>query len=183
MLRELRLLVVEDSEDDAYLVDRILRRHGFSTVIRRVETAETMRKALQDEEFDLIISDYIMPQFTAMGALKVYHESGIDIPFIVISGSIGEDVAVEAMRQGVHDYMMKENLTRLGVTVDRELRDAQVRKERQRMAEGLSHRLRSLLLEARESQDLETMRQKMDAALQVIDELQPRLLRRKSSEA
>lgn len=150
---EIHVLIVEDSEDDAYLVERQLRRQGISAACRRVDTAHDMRAALAEGYWDLIVSDYLLPEFNAIGAMQVYRESGLDIPFIVVSGSIGEQVAVEAMKNGVHDYMMKENLSRLGVTVERELREARNRREKRELSEGLSTRLRELLLAIKRSSE------------------------------
>lgn len=143
--RSLRVLIVEDSEDDAYLIERQLRLHGYQTLCRRVQTAGDMKQALTEGAWDLIVSDYLLPSFNALGAIQIYKESGLDVPFIVISGSIGEEVAVETMKQGVHDYLMKDNLTRLPVTIDRELREAGVRRERQHLAEGLSEAVDAVL--------------------------------------
>jgi PAS domain S-box-containing protein len=127
----LRLLLVEDSEDDATLVLLELRRAGFVPVATRVETAEAMSAALRAESWDLILADYKLPSFSGLEALDLYHESGLDIPFLLVSGTIGEELAVEAMRAGAHDYLLKGNLTRLGPAITRELREAQVRRERQ----------------------------------------------------
>jgi len=126
----LRLLLVEDSEDDATLVLLELRRAGFVPVATRVETAEAMSTALRAQPWDLILADYNLPTFTGLAALDLYHESGLDIPFLIVSGTIGEELAVEAMRAGAHDYLLKGNLTRLGPAITRELREAQVRRER-----------------------------------------------------
>lgn len=149
----IRTLIVEDSEDDAYLVERVLRQHGFKPECQRVDTYEAMRGALTASGWDLIISDYLMPEFNALGAMQLYRELGLDIPFIVVSGSIGEDVAVEAMKNGVHDYLMKDNLSRLAVTVERELREAKNRCERRALSEGLSSTLREAILTIRRNNE------------------------------
>lgn len=122
------VLLAEDSDDDAELVLNELRRQKFEVRSTRVMTAATFRDALNSEVFDVILSDYVMPGFLATDALELLHESKQDIPLIVISGTIGEDVAVEAMRLGAADYLLKQNLTRLGATVDREIREAKVRR-------------------------------------------------------
>ena len=127
MSTSIRLLVVEDSEDDAALLLRELRREGYEPIIERVDTAEAMNAALERQEWDIVISDHQMPQFSAPEALKLLQQSGQDLPFIIVSGAIGEDVAVEAMRAGAHDCVMKDNLSRLAPAVDRELREAEVR--------------------------------------------------------
>lgn len=126
----LTLLIVEDSEDDALLVLRELRRSGFELTWERVETAETLRTALRNCSWDAIISDYRLPGFDARGALKVLQDSQLDLPFIVVSGTIGEELAVALMKAGAHDYLMKDNLTRLAEAVRREVRESLIRAER-----------------------------------------------------
>ena len=131
----LRLLLIEDSEDDASLVVRTLRRGGYDLTYERVETAEAMRDALARHPWDLVISDYSMPQFTGPAALGLLHEIGIDLPFIIVSGTIGEETAVVAMKAGAHDFLMKGQLTRLIPAVARELREAADRRERRQADE------------------------------------------------
>jgi PAS domain S-box-containing protein len=126
----LRLLVIEDSEDDVLLLTRELKRAGYEPVFERVETAAGMRKALQRGDWDIIVSDYIMPRFSGLAALEVLKKSGIDVPFIIVSGKIGEDIAVGAMRAGAHDYIVKGNLARLVPAVERELREVEIRRKR-----------------------------------------------------
>ena len=126
-----RVLIVEDSEDDALLVLRELRKGGCDpAVFERVDTEEEMRARLRDHPWDLIIADFVMPRFSALAALDVLKENGLDLPFIVVSGTIGEETAVGAMKAGAHDYIMKDNLKRLIPAIERELREAEVRKER-----------------------------------------------------
>ncbi len=129
MGRPLRILIVEDSEDDTRLLLRELRRGGFETAWQRVETADGMNAALAREKWDLIVADYTMPQFTGLGALNLMRDRNLDLPFIIVSGRIGEDVAVEAMRAGAHDYVLKDNLTRLNAAIERELCEAEIRQE------------------------------------------------------
>ncbi|HEY9851711.1 MAG TPA: EAL domain-containing protein [Leptolyngbyaceae cyanobacterium] len=131
MSRLLRVLLIEDSEDDALLVLQQLQQGGYTLQVKRVETALAMKAALQ-ETWDIVIADYSLPQFNGLAALKLVQETGQDLPFIIVSGHIGEELAVAAMKAGVHDYVMKNNLTRLLVAVERELREASVRQERQR---------------------------------------------------
>jgi PAS domain S-box-containing protein len=133
----LRVLIIEDSEDDAALLERELRRGGFEPLSKRVETAEAMSAELEGQEWDIVISDYVMPKFGGLEALGVLKESGLDLPFIIMSGKIGEETAVEAMRAGVHDYFMKDNLTRLIPAIRRELQEAVVRTERKRAEDAL----------------------------------------------
>lgn len=127
-LRALRLLLVEDREDDADLIVRDLRRAGYDVHVHRVETADDMRRELTGHEWDVVISDYSMPQFSAPAALQVLHESGIDLPFIITSGTIGEETAVAALRAGAHDFMLKSRLARLAPAIEREMGDAAARR-------------------------------------------------------
>lgn len=133
----LRVLIVEDMEDDAVLVAHELRRGGFEPTWERVETDEQMGAALDRQTWDVIISDYKLPRFSAPAALDVAKQSGKDIPFIVVSGTIGEEAAVTMMRAGAHDYVMKDHLTRLPEAVRREIGDAHIRAERKRAEEAL----------------------------------------------
>jgi len=130
MNKPLSCLLVEDSEDDALLVLRQLR--GAYTVTSE-ETAEAMRAALGRQNWDIVISDYSMPHFSGLAALELLQASGMDLPFIIVSGTIGEEVAVEAMKAGAHDYIMKGKLARLVPAVERELIEAAMRRDRQRM--------------------------------------------------
>lgn len=131
MSQPLNVLIVEDSEADAMLVLRELRRGGFSPIWERVETAQELSVALNRCSWDVILSDYRLPGFNAPAALEIVKQSQKDLPFILISGIIGEVSAVEMMKAGAHDYVMKDNLNRLPEAVRREMRDAQVRAERQ----------------------------------------------------
>ncbi len=123
MKNQLKVLIVEDSGDDVMLLVRELRRGGYDAVYKRVDTPEDMRVALKGRDWDVVLSDFRMPRFDAPGALKVLKESGQDVPFIVISGTVGEDVAVETMRLGANDYIMKSNLVRLVPAIRRELQE------------------------------------------------------------
>jgi two-component system, NarL family, sensor histidine kinase UhpB len=126
----LRVLVVEDSENDAELMLWELRRGGYEPKACRVETAEAMDVALDQQQWDIIISDYVMPAFSGLDALKVFKKRGLDIPFIILSGHIGEDIAVAAMKAGADDYIMKDAMARLVPAVARELREAATRQAR-----------------------------------------------------
>src|SRR5713226_318206 len=130
MGKTLRVLNVEDSEQDMALIARHLQRAGYDLISDRVETAETMKGALESQEWDVILCDYSMPQFDALAALALVKEMNLDIPFIIISGTIGESVAVEAMRAGAQDYLMKDALARLAPSIERELEEAQNRRAR-----------------------------------------------------
>src|SRR5688572_25409652 len=141
-MRNLNLLLVEDSEDDADLMLLELRRGGYhfgekNGNVLRVDNAEDMKAALDRRKWDLIISDYVMPQFSGPAAMKLLHESGYDIPIIIVSGHIGEDIAVSAMKSGANDYVMKDRLARLVPAVERELREAEVRRARKAADEAL----------------------------------------------
>ena len=133
----LRVLVVEDWEDDAVLIARALRRGGYDLTFERVDTAAAMRAALAQGEWDVVIADYAMPRFNGLDALTLLQESGRDLPFIIVSGTIGEETAVAAMRAGAHDYVMKDNLTRLVPAVRRELQEARVRQARRQAETAL----------------------------------------------
>jgi PAS domain S-box-containing protein len=125
-----RLLLVEDSEHDALLILAELRRCGFEPLTTRVENAEEFQRALTAATWDLILADYNLPSFSGLEALDIFQRSGRDIPFLLVSGTVGEEVAVTAMRAGANDYVLKDNLTRLGPAVTRELRDCEVRRGR-----------------------------------------------------
>ena len=132
MQNSMRLLIVEDSEDDAALLLLLLRQAGFEINSERVDSAGALARAL-NENWDIIISDHSMPHFSGTEALKTVRARDADVPFIFVSGTIGEDVATDAMRTGAQDYVMKTNLKRLVPAVQRELRDAGERKERRRL--------------------------------------------------
>jgi two-component system, NarL family, sensor histidine kinase UhpB len=128
--RPLQILVVEDSEDDALLLQLAVERSGVRCACRRVERAQEMAEALEDQEWDAIVADYVMPNFDGLAALALVKERGLDVPFIIVSGHITEDTAVAAMKAGAHDYVMKDKLARLAPAIAREVRDAEVRRAR-----------------------------------------------------
>lgn len=134
----LNVLIVEDSEFDAQIMANLIRKGGQNVVSRRVDTAETFRAALQEQAWDVILADYNLPVFSAPEALTLLQESGLDIPFLIVSGGIGEATAVAAMKAGAHDYLMKGNLQRLAPAVDRELREAALRAERREAIKALA---------------------------------------------
>ena len=136
MKKPLRLLLVEDSDLDTAHLLLELRRGGFEPDVHRVESAEEFDAALRESGWDVIICDYHLPRFSAPEALDRYRFAAIDIPFIVVSGAIGEETAVDLMRAGAHDYLLKHRLTRLAAAVDRELHQAEARSA-QRRAESL----------------------------------------------
>lgn len=147
MSTPLRVLIVEDNEDDAELLQLNLRRGGFDPVCERVEAPETMRNALQ-RSWDVIISDWAMPRFSAQGAMAVLQESGLDLPFLIVSGTVGEEAAVTAMHAGAHDFMAKGRMSRLIPAIQREMREAAVRAER-----------RTIERQLRQTQKMEAMGQ------------------------
>jgi DNA-binding NtrC family response regulator len=124
----LRVLVVEDSENDTELLVHELRRTGRDVVWERVDTFGQMKAALEREPWDLVVSDYSMPHFSAPAALELLKETGLDLPFLVISGTVGEELAVQSMKAGAHDYLSKDSLTRLVPAVERELERAAERR-------------------------------------------------------
>ena len=135
-MNPLKVLIVEDSERDTALLLIELQKAGYAPLYKRVDTAVEMRSALDAEPWDVVISDHVMPTFSSFAALRLLHSKDIDLPFIIVSGQIGEDAAVEAMKAGANDYVMKGNLKRLVPAIQREIRDAQIRRERlQREAE------------------------------------------------
>ncbi|MEW6657098.1 MAG: response regulator [Thermodesulfobacteriota bacterium] len=136
MSRPIKILLVEDSEDDARLLARQLRQGGYQPDFLRVETAAAMEAALANGMWDLVISDYSLPHFSGLAALKLLQEKGPDLPFIIVSGKIGEETAVAAMKAGAHDYLMKNNLARLIPAIDRELKEAASRRERRHAEEA-----------------------------------------------
>ena len=147
MGKHLRVLIVEDSEEDAMLLLDELRQGGYEPAFERVDTPEEMDRALArsfEEEWDIVIADYVMPKFSGLAALQLLKAKGIDLPFIMVSGKIGEEVAVETMKAGVHDYVLKNNLTRLVPAVRRELQDAEVRRQRRRLEEERARLLEQL---------------------------------------
>ena len=137
MSSELAVLLIEDSEDDAVLLLRALRKGGHDPVFQRVDTMSGMKQALETGIWDVVIADYSLPHFSGLEALRMVKEKGLDLPFIIVSGAIGENVAVAAMRAGAHDYIMKANLARLAPAIERELQEAALRREHRRSEEAL----------------------------------------------
>jgi two-component system response regulator len=138
MSSDIRVLQIEDSPDDAELMLRLLKKAGFLVYSERIETAAEMRRLLARQQWDVIVADYRLPNFDAPAALSVLQETGKDIPFIVVSGAIGEDVAVEMMRSGAHDYLLKDRLERLAPAVEREIHAARIRRQHRQAQEDRS---------------------------------------------
>ncbi|HEY8417041.1 MAG TPA: hybrid sensor histidine kinase/response regulator, partial [Limnochordales bacterium] len=182
MAKTLRILLVEDSEDDLHLVVRKLTRSGYAPVYRQVYTETALRSALQEDRWDVVVCDYALPGFRAEDALKAVQEADPDTPFIVVSGRIGEETAVAMMRAGAHDYLMKDNLCRLVPAIERELREAEVRRRRRRAEEELraanaakdrflatlSHELRNPLAAISASLDALRLRAAGDPAMERV---------------
>ncbi|MCL5025759.1 MAG: HD domain-containing protein [Chloroflexi bacterium] len=137
MSEPLRVLIVEDSEDDALLLLRELKCGGYDPTFERVDAPAAMSEALDRQAWDIVLADFVMPRFSGLAALTLLKEKGLDLPFIIVSGKIGEDLAVEAMRSGAQDYLVKGKLGRLIPAVERELRDAASRRERRRAEDEL----------------------------------------------
>ncbi len=144
----LRVLLVEDNDDDAALVERTIRKSGWNIELRRVETAASFQAAINEHPWDVVLSDFHLPSFDAFSALRIAQASKSDAPFIIVSGTVGEDSAVAAMKAGAHDYVMKSNLTRLVPAVEREIQEAANRRER-----------RSLEVQLRQAQKLDAIGQ------------------------
>ena len=144
MLGPLRVLIVEDSVDDTLLIAAELQRGGLDPVYERVETAASLHAALEVHPWDLIICDYSMPQLAGPAALAIYQQKGLDIPFISVSGTVGEETVAEMIKAGAHDYVLKSHLARLVPAVKRELRAAQERRDR-RQTEAISAYLASIV--------------------------------------
>jgi hypothetical protein len=135
----LQLLLIEDSEDDALLTRLELARSGYAVRMERVETSDALIACLARQTWDVVISDYTMPRLNGMAALRLVRERDADIPFIFVSGTIGEDVAVAAMKTGAQDYILKGQLKRLVPAVERELRDVAERRQRRMAEAALAH--------------------------------------------
>ena len=123
----LRVLMVEAPEDDAISIARVLQRSGYDPMFEQVDTPDAFSAALARQPWDIIIADYSTPHFGELDALTLWKESGLDLPFILVSDNISEDVVMTAIKAGAHDCVMKDNLARLGIAVQRELREAEVR--------------------------------------------------------
>ncbi|QLF94061.1 EAL domain-containing protein [Pseudomonas sp. ABC1] len=139
----LRALMVEDSEDDALLVQEVLRAGGYDLHALRVDTEDDLLQALHGDAWDIVLADYCLPAFSAEGTLRVLRESGRDIPAIVVSGTVGEDVAVETIKLGADDYLLKQNLTRLVSAVRHTLDVAEGRRQQRRL-----ERMKTIILDS-----------------------------------
>ena len=137
--KPLTVLIVEDSEDDTILLTRHLQKGGYQPEVTRVTSAPAIKNALESRRWDIVISDHNIPGLSSAAVLELVQASGIDVPFIIVSGSIGEDIAVQAMKTGAHDYIMKDNLARLVPAIERELREAEHRQQHKKAQEVIQH--------------------------------------------
>jgi signal transduction histidine kinase len=167
----LNVLIVEDSEYDVKMLLHELRRGGYTVTYECVETPEQMSASLKNKQWDIILSDYSMPEFDGLSALHLIQDLKLDIPFIIVSGSIGEELAVEAMKAGAHDYLMKENLSRLVPAVARELREAEIRRERREAEKALQRAYEELEMRVeKRTLELATTNQKLQEAINARDQ-------------
>ena len=137
MKQKLFVLIIEDSQEDTELTVNLLKKAGYDVSYQRVDTPDGFKTALSNQNWDLILSDYAMPSFDIPSAIAIFKKSGVDIPFVVISGAIGEDKAVEMIKAGARDYLLKDNMIRFTSVVERELLEARVRKELVKVNEKL----------------------------------------------
>jgi len=180
MKRTLRLLLIEDSEDDAQLLLANLRQGGFEPIWRRVETAAELAAALC-EEWEVVVSDYLLPGFDGISALRCVQSTGRDLPFLLVSGAVGEELAVTAMKDGAHDFLLKDRLSRLAPAVERELREAGVRRQRAQATAALQRerdQLEARVLECTaELSELNHALQEQIAHRRAAEEARQKLLR------
>ena len=137
MARRLRVLIVEDSEEDATLLCEALRGAGYEPAATRVDTAAGMEAALAGEAWDVILADFSLPGFSALDALGIVRDRALELPFILVSGTMGDEKAAGIIKAGAHDYLLKDRLSRLGFAVEREIREAAARRERRQAVRAL----------------------------------------------
>ena len=136
----LHALIVEDSEDDTHLLlDGLERAGAYEITHQRVETAEALRAALDQKSWDVLFCDFTMPNFSGRAALEIVKKRDLDLPFIFVSGTLGEDVAVQAMKEGAHDYVMKNNFARLIPALERGLGEANIRRQHRQAEHDSAH--------------------------------------------
>jgi signal transduction histidine kinase len=186
----IKVLIVEDSEDDMQLVLRELRKADYELVFKRVETAEEMSLAFDEQSWDIVLCDYKLPHFSALQALMLAKAKALDVPFIIVSGTIGEETAVDALKSGAQNYVMKENLTRLVPAVERELIDAAMRnqlsealKVKREFLGSVSHELKTPIAIAKEGASLllegslGSINQKQEEVLKLMQKNLDRLIK------
>lgn len=175
--RALRVLIIEDSENDALLLITALERGGFECSSQRVQARPELEQALKHREWDLILADHSLPSFSAPEALKLVKAEGLDIPFIIVSGNIDESTAVSAMMAGAHDYVMKDRLARLVAAVERELREALLRRMQRKYEEDLRQARDELELRVEErTADLMRAKEQLERVLEERRRLEIELL-------
>ena len=150
MSKEVRILLIEDSEDDALLIERVLKKGGLESTLERVSNAVEINRALEDHVWDAVLCDYMMPEFSIKDAMKEIELRGLDLPFIIVSGTISDEIAVEMMQAGAHDYLTKNNLSRLVPAIRREISEAEQRRKRKEAEQALreSERKHRMLVES-----------------------------------
>ncbi|MFA5321325.1 MAG: PAS domain S-box protein [Smithella sp.] len=134
--QSLRVLIIEDSEDDALLLIRELQKGRYNPLYERVETPAAMKKSLKEKQWDIILCDYTLPAFTAPSAIAVLKEANVDVPIIIVSGTMGEENAIDCMRSGARDYILKRNMSRLCPAIARELAQAEVSNKQKKAEEA-----------------------------------------------
>jgi len=135
--KKIKILIVEDSEDDAILLIRWIKKDGLDPIYKRIDSLKAMKAALNKEEWNIILSDYSLSKFNALDALNLLIKNNYEIPFIIVSGTVGEDIAVKTMKKGANDYLMKDNLARLVPSIKRELQEIEIKRERREAIGGL----------------------------------------------
>lgn len=183
MSRPLRVLLIEDSDDDEALILRELKLGGFSPQSRRVQNRDELRRALGEQSFDIILCDYSLPELNAQQAFALLRELELDVPFIIVSGTIGEEKAVECIRAGVQDFILKDRLGRLPYAVERELAETALRSEQARLTEQLQRtqetlqrgeKLRALgQMAAGIAHDLKNLLSPLSMRLELLDPARP----------
>ncbi|MFW9960351.1 MAG: ATP-binding protein [Candidatus Thorarchaeota archaeon] len=150
MSKNIRLLLIEDNEDDAVLLERAIRKSGYNIELTRICTSKELDRALHDEQWDAVLCDYMMPNFSVRDAMDIIRKKGLDLPFIIVSGTISDETAVEMMKAGAHDYLTKNNLSRLIPALDREINEADQRRKRHEAEDRLreSERKHRMLVES-----------------------------------
>ena len=168
MRKLLRALLIEDSEDDSQLILHELKKHGYEVEFTRVETGEKLLSALMSQAWDVVLCDFSLPKFNAPQALSLIQAGGHDLPFIIISGTIGEEAAVECLKAGAHDFIIKGNLARLAPAIERELRDTKIRHEHNQREHELEA-IAAISMALRKANTLDTMlAQLLDQTLDLI---------------
>ncbi len=146
MNKQIRVLLVEDSKADAEIILRLIKKAGYEVFSQQLQTKPDLQNALKNQGWDVVLTDYSLPQFSAEEALETLKQSGLDLPFILVSGTVGEETAVRMMKAGANDYLLKDNLERLCPAIERELGEAKSRRERRKAEEELSNNQKKLAI-------------------------------------